>query len=125
MGIFLLRCVHGNKRIGTHDTIHDTFATIGRNTSFNVAQEQLHVLPSTTFNFFPQWVDIVFSKDGICTLVEVVIVDPTRADLLPQSCATQGFTTSDVTQAKERSYHNWAPTNQFLPLVIEVFGYLC
>jgi hypothetical protein len=48
----------------------------------------------------------VFSKDGIRTLVEVVIVDPTRADLLPQSCATQGFTTFDVAQAKERSYHN-------------------
>jgi len=48
----------------------------------------------------------VFSKNGIHTLAEVVIVDLTRADLLPQSCATQGFTTSDVAQAKERGYHN-------------------
>ncbi len=30
----------------------------------------------------------------------------------------------DATQTKERSYHNWHPTDQFLPLAIEVFGYL-
>jgi len=45
-------------------------------------------------------------------------------NLLPQSCATQGFVTFDTTQTKERSYHNQRPTNQFFPLAIEVFGYL-
>jgi hypothetical protein len=29
-----------------------------------------------------------------------------------------------VVQAKKRSYHNQHPINLFLPLVIEVFGYL-
>ncbi len=47
-------------------------------------------------NSFGQWVDIVFTKDGICILVYVVIVDPTWADLLPQSCATQEFVAFDV-----------------------------
>jgi len=28
MGIHLLRCAHGNERIGTHDAIHNTFVTI-------------------------------------------------------------------------------------------------
>jgi hypothetical protein len=40
-------------------------------------------------------------KDGICTLINVVIVDPTQVDLLPQSCTTQRFATSDATQAKK------------------------
>jgi hypothetical protein len=43
---------------------------------------------------------------------------------LPRSCTTQRFATSDVTQAKEKNYHNRHPINQFLPLAIEVFGYL-
>jgi len=66
----------------------------------------------------------VLTKDGICTLANVVIADPMQGDLFPQSCAIQGFVVSDATQAKERSYHNRHPTDQFLPLEIEVFGYL-
>jgi hypothetical protein len=36
MGIRLLCCVHGNERIGTHDAIHDTFATIAQDVGFHV-----------------------------------------------------------------------------------------
>jgi hypothetical protein len=42
----------------------------------------------------------VFTEDGIHTLVDIVIADPTQAYLLPKSCATQGFVTSNVSQAK-------------------------
>jgi hypothetical protein len=66
----------------------------------------------------------VFTKDGIHTLVNVVIVNPTRADLLPRSCTTQGLVASDATQAKEKSYRNGHPIDQFVPLTIEVFGCL-
>jgi hypothetical protein len=34
-------------------------------------------IPSTTFNSSHRQVDIVFTKDGIRTLIDVVIVDPT------------------------------------------------
>ncbi len=63
-------------------------------------------------------------KNGICTLANIVIANPMRSNLLLQSCATQGFSAFDATQAKESSYHNWHPTNQFLFLAIEVFGCL-
>jgi hypothetical protein len=46
MGIHLLHCVHGNKRIGTHDAIHYTFAAIVWDVGFHMGQEQIHVLPS-------------------------------------------------------------------------------
>jgi hypothetical protein len=46
------------------------------------------------------------AKDGIRTLVDVVIVDPIQTDLFFGSCTTQGFVTSNAIQAKEKSYHN-------------------
>jgi len=45
-------------------------------------------------------------------------------DLFPRSCTTQGFDVSNAAQAKEKSYHNGHPTDQFCPLTIEVFGCL-
>ncbi len=91
---------------------------------FHVGKKQLHALPSTTFNSSCWWFDIVFIKDGIRILVDIVIADPTRANLLLQSYAIQGFATSGVAQTKERNCCNWHPIDQFLPLVIEVFGCL-
>jgi hypothetical protein len=44
-----------------------------------------------------------------------------QVNLLPWSCATQGFVTFNATQTKERNYRNQHPINQFLPLAIEVF----
>jgi len=124
MDIHFLCYVHGNKRIGTHDAICDTFIVIARDVGFHVWQEQLHVLPSSTFNSFRQWVDIVFTKDGVCTLAKVVIANPTWANLFFRFCTIQGFVTINVVQAKEKSYCNWHPIDQILPLAIEVFGYL-
>jgi hypothetical protein len=46
----------------------------------------------------------VFTKNGIHSLVDVVIVDPMQAYLLPQSCATQGFVPFNMIQAKEKNY---------------------
>jgi hypothetical protein len=124
MSIHFLRCVHGNECIRTHDVICDTFVTIAWNATFHVGRKQLHALPSTTFNSSYWQVDIVLTKYGILTLANVVIADPMRADLFPWFCVTQGFVTSDATQAKERSYCNPHSTDQFLPLTIEVFGCL-
>jgi hypothetical protein len=76
-------------------------------TSMYVGQKQLQAFPSTTFNSYHRQVDIVLTKDGISTLANIVIVDPTHANLLLQSYTTQGFSTSiNAIQAKERNYHN-------------------
>jgi hypothetical protein len=66
----------------------------------------------------------VLTEDGICTLLDIVIANPMRGDLLPWSYATQGLATLDATQAKEKNYRNQHPTNEFLHLTIEVFGCL-
>jgi hypothetical protein len=66
----------------------------------------------------------MFTKDGIHTLTNVVIMDSMHVYLLLQSSKTQGFITSNVAQANKKSYYNWHPIDQFLPLAIEVFGCL-
>jgi hypothetical protein len=66
----------------------------------------------------------VLTKDGICTIANIVIADLMWVDLLPRSCAIEGFATSDDVQAQEKSYCNRHLTDQILPLAIEVFGCL-
>jgi len=74
--------------------------------------EQLHALPSTMFNYSRWWIDIVLTKNGIHTLANVIIVDPTQAYLFPRSCTTQKFVASNAIQAKERNQH---PIDQLRP----------
>jgi hypothetical protein len=83
MGINLLCCAHGNKCIETHDVICDTFVASTRDANFHMGWEQLHPLPSTTFNSFCRSIDIVFTKNDIHTLADIVIVDPTWTYLFP------------------------------------------
>jgi hypothetical protein len=104
MGIYLFCCAHGNKHTWTHDAIHDTFVAIVHDVNSHMGWKQFHVLPSNTFNFFRQWVNIVFTKNGISTLTNVVITDPMWVDLLPWSCAIQRFVAFNVAQTKKRSY---------------------
>jgi hypothetical protein len=79
---------------------------------------------STMFHSSCWRVDIVFTKDNICTLANVVIINSTRTNLLHQSCAIWRFTTFETFQAKERNYCDRHPIDHFLPLAIEVFGCL-
>jgi hypothetical protein len=67
MGIHLLRCVHNNKCIRTHDVIHNTFTPIAQNVGFHVGQEQLHEFLSTTFNSSHWRINIMLTKNGIRT----------------------------------------------------------
>jgi hypothetical protein len=45
-------------------------------------------------------------------------------NLFFQFCATQGYVGFDVARAKEQSYFDWQHVDQFLPLVVNAFGYL-
>jgi hypothetical protein len=121
MGVHLLRCTHDNEHTWTHDAICNTFVTIAWDDDFHVGHKQLHVIPSTTFNSFCQWINVVFTKYGIRTLTNIIIANPIWANLFLQSCATWKFVVFETTQAKEKSYYDQHPTYQFLPLTIEVF----
>jgi len=111
MGIHFLCYTHGNKGIRTHDVVRNIFSIIAWDVDFHMGREQLHAFPSITLNSFCQWINIVFTKDGNFTLAIIVITDPTCANLLPRSCTTQGFVTSNVVQAKKMNYHNQHPSD--------------
>jgi hypothetical protein len=83
--------------------------------------KQLLVPPLTIFNSSHWWIDIVFTKNGICILVNIVIVYPTCVNILPWFCIIQGFVTSNAIQAKKKELPWPTSMNSFLLLTIEVF----
>lgn len=88
MSIHFLCCAQVYERSETHDAVCDIFATIAQNVGIHMWQEQLHKLPLPTFNSFCQRINLVFTKNGIHTLVDVVIADSMHVDLFPWSCIT-------------------------------------
>jgi hypothetical protein len=68
--------------------------------------------------------DIVLIADGIHTLADIVIVDPTHADLVSQATFSQGMVVTIVAQANIMSYCNRHPKDDFIPLTIKIFGCL-
>ncbi len=75
--IHFLCCVHGHECIRTHDVVCDTFVTIVHDANFHLGRKWFHAFFKNMFNFSHWWINIVFTKDGICTLVDIVIADPT------------------------------------------------
>ncbi len=116
MGIHLLCCIRGNKCMETHDAICNTFVTIVRDAGFHMGWKQLHALPSTTFKLSHWQVNILFTKDDICILIDIIIANRMWMNLFPQSCATQELIAFNAAQAKEKSYRD-----QFFPLAIKIF----
>jgi hypothetical protein len=44
MGIHLLYCVHGGKRIASNDVVENVFTSIARDARFHVFQKRAHIL---------------------------------------------------------------------------------
>jgi hypothetical protein len=112
IGIHLFCCAHGRKCTATHDVVRDFFAFIDRDARFNVLCEQTHVLPTL---------------GGIRILANVVIVGMIHAFLVSLSTFSRGLgflTTTIVTHAKVVSYCDRHPEDDFISLVVKIFGYL-
>jgi hypothetical protein len=78
MGIHLLEGSCGRKCTTSHD-VQNTFASISKNVGFHIFHEQTHVLLmfSSLLQSSHEQVDIVISTNGVSTMVDVVIIDPT------------------------------------------------
>jgi len=59
--------------------------------------------------------------DGICTLANVVIVDPTQAYLVSHAISSRGVAVIMAIQSKEKLYYDQHLKEVFLPLAIEVW----
>ncbi len=67
-------------------------------------------------------INIVLLIDIVRTLVDVIIADPIRIDLVSHAALSRRVATIIMTQTKDGLYHNKLPTDMFLFLVVEVFG---
>jgi hypothetical protein len=114
-------CSHGGERITSNDVVRNVFASTTKDKWFHVSYEKTHVLSPLSLQSSHQQVDIVLSTNGIHTLVNMVIDDPTRGDLVSQVVPFRKVIMMMTTQAKEGLYHDWHSTNMFLPLAIEIF----
>jgi hypothetical protein len=64
------------------------------------------------------------SFDGLCTLVDVVIIDAIRIDLISWVVLFHGLVAIVAVQAKDGFYYNWFLPDMFVPLVVKVFRYV-
>jgi hypothetical protein len=78
----------------SHDVVQNVFAAIAKNAGFHVSQKQTHVLPLPTLQFLCRQIEIVLLVDGVCTLVDIVIVDPIQIDLVLQVVFSSGVATT-------------------------------
>jgi hypothetical protein len=68
--------------------------------------------------------NIVITRDGFWTLVDVVIVDSTCIDLVLHVLMMITHATIVAIQDKTRSYTKHSPRNDFNPFAIETYGCL-
>jgi hypothetical protein len=66
-------------------------------------------------------VDIVLIANGICTLANIIIVDPTHVNLISQVAYSWGMVITIATQAKFVSHWDRHPKDDFIPIAIEIF----
>jgi hypothetical protein len=64
-----------------------------------------------------------FIIDGICTFIDVVIINPIQANLVSWAIFSCGVVAVMAAQMKGL-YCNYYPTKEFLSFAIEVFGCL-
>jgi len=91
MGIHLLHYTHGGERTASHDVVQDAFMSIVKYMAFHVLREQTHIFSPPSFQSSCLRVDIVLSIDGIGTLTNVVIVDPTQVDMVSSVTLPMGW----------------------------------
>jgi hypothetical protein len=68
--------------------------------------------------------DIVLIGDGTHILVDVIIMDPIRANLVSRTTSSWGMASMIIAQAKIVLYYNKHPKHDFIPLVVKILGCL-
>jgi hypothetical protein len=117
MGIHLLRCIHGNEHIGTHDVIcrHCVrcWLSHGMRTITCVSFNHIQFLSLMNWHYAHQrW----HSHPSQCCHYRLNVSG--FASLILHNLRICYFR---LILNNKMSYHNWHPTNQFLPFVIEIF----
>ncbi|CAM6114091.1 unnamed protein product [Calypogeia fissa] len=115
MGTHILRCSHGSEWTATHDDLCNVLAAMARDTSYHVSTEHTHVLLAVDDIPDQRWANIVFSRDGVWALADVVVVDSIGANMVSSVAHILGM--RPLTQPRSRRKRiSFAITRFILPL---------
>ena len=105
----LLRCACGGERTSSHDYMRDAVHHMIRESRQHAHWERTNFLPSSAPSLRGGRVAIVIS-DGAArqTLVDIVVADPTRRDLVERAARQDLVAARDVDRRKESHYRDRA-----------------
>jgi len=118
LGIHLLCFPCKNEHTATHDTFQDTIVVIASKTGIHVQTKVFHFFPCYTW----KRTNIVITRNNFQTLTNIVIANPTHTNLVQHNSITTAHAGTVATQDKARSYTEWTPRNDFIPLAMETYN---
>lgn len=113
-------------RITVHDALRETIAAIAAHAHYHVRTEAVGHLPLRPKESVGRRPDAALFDRGTGTwrLLDVMICNPLQAGQLPLASTSTGAAAAHPTAKKRHDYAD-APANKpFVPLAVEVFGYL-
>ena len=124
-GTHLLRCARGGERTASHDSVRDAVYHIVRESRQHAQRERTGFLPSSAPGGRGGRVDIVISDAAVGhTLVDIVVADPTRRDLVERAARQDLVAATDAERRKETHYQDRAARTIFVPFALETYGAL-
>jgi len=102
----------------THDTLLDIVVTIVLENGAHVQKEVSHLFP----HHIQQQVDILITRYGFWTLMDVIIVDPTCINMVQWTLTMITHATLMDAEEKTWSYVKRTLSKDFIPLAIETYG---
>ena len=100
-GTHLLRCARGGEWTASHDSVCDAVYHIVRESRQHAQRERTCFLPSSASGGRGGRVDIVISDAAVGhTLVDIVVADPTRCDLVERAARQDLVAATDAERRK-------------------------
>jgi hypothetical protein len=118
MGIHLHCCAHGGERMSFGIFLH----MLQEMQDFMFYRSKPTFFCCLFFNFLISGSTLFYQLRAF-TLVDVVTIDPTWANLLSRTAHSNEVVVTLATQMKEGYYCDRYPVDVFFPLTIEVFGF--
>ena len=121
-----MRCARGGERTSSHDFVRDAVCHIIRESCQHAHRERTSFLPSSAPDGRGGRLDIVISDAAVGhTLVDIVVADPTRRDLVERAVRRHLTAVTDAERRRETHYRDRAAGTKFVPFALETYCALC
>ena len=125
LGTHLLCGTSRGERTSSHDFVRDAIHHIIRESSQHAHRERSSFLSPSAPWGRGERVDIVISDAAVGhTLVDIVVADPTRRDLVERTTRQDLVAATDAVRRKETHYRDRAAETKFASFALETCGAL-